>query len=623
MTAIPLREYNQVISTLIDRGLTDEASDHCRFILSKYPKTLETYRLLGKAYLESSRYLEAGDTFLRVLAVTPDDYLAHAGMSIIREESGNLQAAIWHMERAFECQPGNTAIQAELKLLYGKRDGSQPEKIRLTRGAICRMYARGNQYRQAIAEVRAVLKTTPDRYDLDVLLAELLAATDQKDECKNICLRILQKYPFCQSCNQLMLKLSVPGSSDASKYDHRLTEIDPYHAYLSADYPQADSVPADKVMLDKLEYFTPTELSIGTVLDHEHFEEAPMPDAEIDMDDTQPILLEDADTTSGPVEIPDWLEPEGNEQIYESSGSELPDTFEEIKPESELPEVDSEVPPSIPDIPAWEREEAPHHPDISAPGDQIPREVEAAGQASIKKTTDEVDETPEWLKNLFVDDTPRSTSPMWSTPTPDDYLADEPVEGQTSTGDVSENTISQDVSSGEENNIPDWLNELDGDESVMPSDPILPDPEVEEPSETPPVLDISEESVPDATTSPSVAAPPPVSESDEFEIPEWLKNIHEDDGASVPELAPPSDNETSAEGPVDLVTRIKELTALQRSGLDPTLTCQQVEDLLSQHSDNASLWLLAGDLRKETGNLAGAIEAYTKAESILKSSQAN
>ena len=171
MTAITLRAYNQEISNLIDRGLTDEASDHCRFILSIFPKVLETYRLLGKAYLESNRYKEAGDTFLRVLAVTPDDYLAHAGMSIIREESSNLSAAIWHMERAFECQPGNAAIQTELKVLYGKRDGTPPEKIRLTRGALCRMYARGNQYRQAIAEVRAVLNTTPDRYDLDVLLA--------------------------------------------------------------------------------------------------------------------------------------------------------------------------------------------------------------------------------------------------------------------------------------------------------------------------------------------------------------------------------------------------------------------------------------------------------------------
>ncbi len=49
-------------------------------------------------------------------------------MSIIRGEEENLNAAIWHMERAFEVQPSNQAIQDELKHLYGRRDGQEPTK---------------------------------------------------------------------------------------------------------------------------------------------------------------------------------------------------------------------------------------------------------------------------------------------------------------------------------------------------------------------------------------------------------------------------------------------------------------------------------------------------------------
>ena len=157
MPKISLRAYNREISNLIDRGQTDEAVAHCQYILQTYPKHLESYRLLGKSYLEAHRYTEAVDIFQRVLAVVPDDFITHVGMSIIRNDENNLDAAIWHMERAFEVAPSNQAIQDELKHLYGRRDGQEPAKIRLTRGALCRMYVRGNQTRQAIAEIKSIL----------------------------------------------------------------------------------------------------------------------------------------------------------------------------------------------------------------------------------------------------------------------------------------------------------------------------------------------------------------------------------------------------------------------------------------------------------------------------------
>jgi len=621
MTAISLRDYNQEISKLIDRGFTDEASDHCRFILIKYPKTLETYKLLGKAYLESNRYQEAGDIFLRVLAVTPDDYLAHAGMSIIREKNGNLLAAIWHMERAFECQPGNTAIQAELRGLYGKRDGTQPEKVRLTRGALCRMYARGNQYRQAIAEVRAVLATTPDRYDLEVLLAELLAATDQKDECKNICLRILQKYPYCQSCNQLMLKLSTPGSSDASKFDLRLAEINPYHEYISANYPEADSVPADSIMLDKLEYLTPTDLSIDTVLDHEHFEEAPMLDDSTDMDDTQPILIEKPDSPVEDIEIPEWLETEEIESTDPSSGDVMPATSDELISDSVPSDMDSEILPTIPDIPAWEREESPLSAEASQENQTLKSEMaEEPVPGTIR--ADEADETPEWLRNLFMDDTPASNSPMWNTPAPDEYIPEKPAEGATYVDTSTSDETIADITGKVDNDIPEWLNELDSIESAESPEEVVEESEGDKPVVNLPDIGIPEESMQEKTSS-SGSISSVGKDNDEFEIPEWLKNIHDNESLGDPEVEAAQAAETQPTDATELATRISELTDLYRSGTDPISTIQQVDELLSQYSDNSTLWLLAGDLRKETGNLSGAIEAYTKAESILKSSQNN
>ena len=123
MAKISLRNYNRLIENMVENGQHDEAIAHCRHILQTFPKYIEAYRLLGKAYLESKRYTEAVDIFQRVLMSVPDDFVSHVGLSIIADDQSKLDDAIWHMERAFETQPSNAAIQGELQRLFGRRDG--------------------------------------------------------------------------------------------------------------------------------------------------------------------------------------------------------------------------------------------------------------------------------------------------------------------------------------------------------------------------------------------------------------------------------------------------------------------------------------------------------------------
>ena len=111
MAKVALRVYNQEIGNMVENGQLDESIAHCRHVLNAYPKNLETYRLLGKAYLESKRYKEATDIFERIIMAAPDDFVSQVGMSIINDEQKNMDAAIWHMERAFEVQPSNAAIR--------------------------------------------------------------------------------------------------------------------------------------------------------------------------------------------------------------------------------------------------------------------------------------------------------------------------------------------------------------------------------------------------------------------------------------------------------------------------------------------------------------------------------
>ena len=242
MTKVPLRAYLGEIQEAIEQKQTEEAIAHCRHILQTYPKHIDTYRLLGKAYLESQRYGNAADIFQRVLSSVPDDFVSHVGMSIIREDETNLDAAIWHMKRAFETQPYNNAIIGELRRLYSQRDGTEPPKIHLTRGALARMYAKGNLHEQAIGELRNALKKDPQRADLQLLLAKSYAQSGKQTEAIETCSTLLQRFPYCLEANQLLSQL-LPESEDADEMHicrQRIQVMDPYEAFIS---PQAPTAP--------------------------------------------------------------------------------------------------------------------------------------------------------------------------------------------------------------------------------------------------------------------------------------------------------------------------------------------------------------------------------------------
>src|SRR5512139_2559997 len=229
MAKVSLRAYNRDIETMIDRGQFDEAIAHCRHILESYSKHLETYRMLGKAYLEYKRYGEAVDIFTRVLVSVPNDFVSNVGMSIIRDEQDKLDDAIWHMERAFEAQPSNAAIQSELQRLYGRRDGVTPPRIRMTRGALAHMYMQGELYPQAISETRSVLQEDQGRGDMQVLLAKAYFKSGQKNDAASAASNVLKRYPYCLDANLVLAEiLGSDRPESAQVYRKRVIALDPY-----------------------------------------------------------------------------------------------------------------------------------------------------------------------------------------------------------------------------------------------------------------------------------------------------------------------------------------------------------------------------------------------------------
>ena len=282
---ISLRAYNREIEQLIDNGQFNESIAHCQFILSSFPKCIETYRVFGKSLLEQNKYSEALDLLTRVLSVFPDDFISHVGLSIIHEKQNNLNLAIWHMEQAFDVQPSNLAVQDELKRLFGKRDGEQPTKIRLTRGALVRMYARGELFQQAISEINAILIEDPRRIDLKVILAKMFFLSGLTEESINTCNQLIEIMPYCFEANRILQEIfaSKNISQDVSEYRVRLIQIDPYYQFAISPFDEHE-IPENKILIDKLSYI-PTE-SIDTTVpvwkDNLTFEQNSTPDDNIE-----------------------------------------------------------------------------------------------------------------------------------------------------------------------------------------------------------------------------------------------------------------------------------------------------------------------------------------------------
>ncbi len=499
MANISLRAYYREVEELIGQGRIDEVIAHCRQMLKFFPKDVTVYRLLAKAYLETQRFSDATDIFQRVLSVIPDDFVSHVGMSIIREDEGNLDAAIWHMERAFEVQPSNSAIRDELRRLFGKRDGLEPPKIRLSRGALARMYAQGNLYQQSIGELRAALADEPTRFDLQTLLARMYLLNGNNVESAELCNLLLNKLPFCLEGNRILGQILVEGgrAPEADTYHQRVQMLDPYAAHVTPDSPDTDEVPDHVVSLVRLDY-DPGEAASAT--------------------DSQPgwaaslgISLEEEKPQTS--ELPSWLadeESEADQQEPEEVPTQV-ETPEEVAPampmddDIELPtspffneevmDTDMDSQETIPPDDDSEEEETPKT------GDLIPDWMKDAGWATSDSetpseeagtSTDELDfsslpddqaeeegeieagEIPEWLQDMAPqeikeaaasmedDDQMSGEIPPWLSsrpPGPTDsvvmWLQNKPEEeGETpTTGPLDE----EDGEPLESVEVPDWL----------------------------------------------------------------------------------------------------------------------------------------------------------------------
>lgn len=478
MASVPLRVYSREIENLVESGHLDEAIAHCQHILKTYPMHMETYRLLGKAFLESRRYTDAADIFQRSLMAVPDDFVSHVGMSIIRDDEGKLDDSIWHMERAFEVQPSNPAIQGELRRLYGRRDGVEPPKIRLSRDALANMYSQGELFNQAIAEIRSVLAEDPNRPDLQIMLARAYYRAGHKVEAAEMAAVLLKKYPYCQDALRILLDV-IPASANPENlqvYRQRLAAIDPYAAFASGSMFATDQVADTAVMLEQLESGSGNlpkaeqpnwASSLGIRLEGEkQAEAAPGWLSEVGpASEAEGNAAAAVQATAPPTEepIPDWMRTVG---WQEASGNapETPVSFDAEGPaepaepiaQAEIPDwLKSMAPPQADEPSALEEAEMPED---SGKEGELPEWLRPAGAAALtglsaepgqeRTAADPGQAIPDWLQGGNVE--PVRTAEESRPPVRTQSLAEEDVKAPAASEPVA----------GEASALPDWLNGL-------------------------------------------------------------------------------------------------------------------------------------------------------------------
>ncbi|MBN1563219.1 MAG: hypothetical protein JXA10_05230, partial [Anaerolineae bacterium] len=403
---ITLRAYLNDLNEMLERGGSAEVVSHCRYILQRFPQNIDTYRLLAQALLQrghnegtSSYFNEAAEVFQRVLSVVPNDYVAHFGLSEIRAQDGELDRAIWHMERAYEQLPGNQVLQDALRELYGKRDGEEhaPAKIQLTRGALARQYVNGQLYDQALIELRNALHQDANRIDLEVMLAETLWESQHPVEAGEAAVRILKKLPNSLAANRILARLWLENErpADAQRFLERLEALDPY---LAADVLQPDTEVYDTITIDRLDYNAQAQAALSQETPDWVQELGGMEMGNVFSLD-EPIASDEAgvseespETVQFDAEVPDWFA-----GVDSNLGATAPDT------------VDADA-----DAMPWDSADW-----LTGGADQLTSNSPAQFQDEEASPAD----IPDWfIDSIGPEPEPASSSPRAATPLDADWL---------------------------------------------------------------------------------------------------------------------------------------------------------------------------------------------------------
>ena len=349
MATTTLRDYQEKIAELLTNGNTEEVIRHCTHILTIFPKNAIIYRYLGDALLNSRRWEEAIQVFRRVLTAYPDDYASHHNLAIIYNNLNQTDSAIWHYERAYESNGTDPTLVKSLLGLYQSRKKFEGSRLPITAGTAARQFKRNGLHNQAIDTILKVLKRSPRRVDLLLLLSQTYWEANRPVDAARTAIEVLKALPFCYDANKILaqLWLSQGRPSDASRYLSNMEQIAPYDAL---ELIQNAPAPDNAVTLEEFNYQGMVQKEVGSITPDwvDDFDESDAKDISI----SKP-LFDKSDITNlkrSPAKTVSLVEAVNTEDTY---------VMGDIQPLGDFDDIPSE-PASIPDtLPLNEEDDDP------------------------------------------------------------------------------------------------------------------------------------------------------------------------------------------------------------------------------------------------------------------------
>ncbi len=334
MPDIRLQDYTASIKDMIRSVRLDEAIAHCQHILRHYPKYIEAYCLLGEACLEKQMYREAIEFFQRTLGADPENLMARVGLGIIYDEQGAFPEAIWQLERAFELVPGNAEVRRELLRLYNQYDAIDKTRLKLTKGALGRLYSRNGLYERATSEFRAILRQDPELPDIRVALVESLWHEGRQVEAVENCLDLLDALPNCLKANLILGDIWLRGGNEESARQRLdlARSLDPENRVAQELMGDDSPLPAEQVFIPELDAM-PESFDFAAM-------EEPGPRVVVGAEavETTGLDAEEQEPWGTDEELPEWLRDVGvTAEVGPALGQEAEDLELEPPPGEALP----------------------------------------------------------------------------------------------------------------------------------------------------------------------------------------------------------------------------------------------------------------------------------------------
>lgn len=562
MSQRTLREFGDEIRSLIQRQAYTEAIHTARHVLYYFPKHLDTYLLLGEACLESGSTREAIEMFQRVLSADPENLMAWVGLAEAYQQDELPELGLWYLERAFEVDPTNPDLRAELQRLYAQVRGVKELRVKLNGPALGRIYLRGGLYHLAVEEFQAALDKHPDYYHVHVGLATALWRMDRRVEAAAVCQDILETLPNCLPAALILGTIWSRG--DQPEEGERLLRMaeamDPENRRAAELLGEASPLPPKEPVLPPVGVL-PAGLRTPAPARAEAkplVSPVPMEEAEEEIPAERP--LEEA-VLPPPEEAPAWVEeiaPPAEavppvflpEEEVPTETAEAP-TAEELPPAPAVPDWLAEI--AAPPAPAGEEEftpeaealigEIPPMPEAEAVPPQAPPEElppapiteEAEAPVAPEDLLKLAAELPEELRALVEEAMAREITPPPAAPAEKaaevelpPWLVELAEEGEKAEVREAPAETAAPAEPAEEE-IPAWLRELAQKEAATEAP-------VAEEEAIPPWLESRLEqaapAIPPAETAiPAEEEPAPVEE-----IPEWLQRLRQAAIHDIPAL---------------------------------------------------------------------------------------